>query len=229
MLNISQRISTIASLVPLGARVCDIGTDHAYLPIYLLESDIAKYVIATDINKKPLLNAKRNLEKLKLNNYELRLCDGAANIKKGEADTFVIAGMGGEVISGIIERSLSLFTNPEVTVILQPTTSPEHLRSFLLNNGFAIKKEVAINENKKLYSVMLVNFCGIKNEASNLFAFIGLLSPKGDAAKLYIEKQYNRCLKCAKALKGNNEKQKEYLFYKETCEQISDFLKNFKE
>ena len=104
MNNLSLRLSTIASLVPKGAFVCDVGTDHGFLPIFLMESGKARGVIATDINEKPLKKAKENLKKTGTEGITLRLCDGLSGIKKGDADTVIIAGMGGEVISGILER-----------------------------------------------------------------------------------------------------------------------------
>ena len=91
---LSKRLSVIASLVPSGARVCDIGTDHAYLGIELIKSGKAISVIACDINEKPLLKAKANIEKSGVNGIELRLQDGLAGIKPGDADCIVIAGIG---------------------------------------------------------------------------------------------------------------------------------------
>ena len=80
MNNLSLRLSTIASLVPKGAFVCDVGTDHGFLPIFLMESGIAKGVIATDINEKPLRKAEENLKKTGAEGITLRLCDGLSGV-----------------------------------------------------------------------------------------------------------------------------------------------------
>lgn len=214
MPNFSQRLSAIASLVPENAYVADIGTDHAYLPIELISSKKAKRVIATDIGEKPLENAKKNIEKMGISNIELRLCDGLSGIGENEADTIVIAGMGGEVISGILERSMSFCKNRELTFIFQPTTSPEALRHFLCLNGFLIEKEIPVFENDKLYSVMLVRFDGKKKNYNEAFYFIGLVPKDTEAGILYIKKQKMRCFKCFSAMENLPDKHNEYLRYK---------------
>ena len=129
----SKRLSVIASLVPVGARVCDVGTDHGYLSIELIKSGVAASVIATDINEKPLNRAKSNAEKSGFQ-IDLRLCDGLVGISPSEVDTVIIAGMGGEVISGIIERGEKVAKSVSL-LLLQPTTSPEALREFLFKKG----------------------------------------------------------------------------------------------
>lgn len=227
MLNLSKRLLTIASLVPSGARVCDIGADHGYLSIYLAKQSKCASVIATDVNEKPLSRAKENIEKENIKNIDLRLCDGLSGINTGEADTFIIAGMGGEVISGIIERGIEKLKQKDISLILQSTTSPELLRKFLYNNGFGIIKEIPVFENSKLYSVMLVNYVGIIKEYPEFFYYTGLLTPETQEGYLYIKKQYDRCFKCAQNLKSTN-KAEEYHYYNSVCNGIEDYLKEFK-
>ncbi len=221
---LSKRLSVIASLVPSGARVCDIGTDHAYLGIELIKSGKATSVIACDINEKPLLKAKSNIEKSGVTGIELRLRDGLSGLKPSETDCIVIAGIGGEVISGIFERTNIFSQEYSPAIILQPTTSPEILRKFLCENGFSIKKEIPILDNGKLYTAMLVFFTGQNKTYDEYYYYIGSLNPKDDTARLYIEKQYNRCFKCMTALK-NTENRDEYLYYKDICEKIENYLK----
>ena len=220
MQNLSLRLRTIASLVPHGARVCDIGTDHGYLSIYLRLSGIANSIIATDINKAPLESARKNIEKFGAENIELRLCNGLEGIEENEADTFIIAGMGGEVISGIIERGKKVINNNNLTLILQPTTSPEYLRRFLYSKGFEITDEIPLEENSKLYSVMRVRYIGESHDISEAFCFIGKIKPSCDAGKKYIAKQQRRCLKCAEQLQNVPYKQEEYLYYKTLTQDI---------
>ncbi len=226
MQNLSKRLSTIASLVPSGARVCDIGADHGYLSIYIAKNKNPKSIITTDINEKPLSHAKKNIEKENIKNIDLRLCDGLDGIKNGEADTFIIAGMGGEVISGILERGLKTVNNDGTILILQPTTSPEYLRKFLYDNGFEISKEIPVFENSKLYSVMQVKYIGIAEEHPEFFYYTGLLTPDSEDGYLYIKKQFDRCFKCAQNLEKTENKE-EYTYYKSVCDGIEKILKEF--
>ena len=225
---LSLRLKLIASLVPDGARVCDIGTDHAYLPIELIKSGKARCVIATDIREKPLENARKNTQRSGVSGIELRLCDGLAKVEKTETDTVIIAGMGGEVISGIISRAKWLKEKPSPTLILQPTTSPEELRRFLTANCFEITSDTAISENGKLYSVMTSVFMGSKTAVPEYFYYVGKVNPKTYDGFLYIQKQYRRVKSCADALYRIPEKKTEYLYFKELSDKI-EMLINYGE
>ena len=222
MPQLSKRLKLIASLVPNGARVCDIGTDHGYLSIELIKSGVAASVIATDINEKPLNRAKSNAEKSGFQ-IDLRLCDGLVGISPSEVDTVIIAGMGGEVISGIIERGEKVAKSVSL-LLLQPTTSPEALREFLFKNGYEILREEPLLENEKLYSVMVCRYSGIVADYKPYTCFIGMLSPEPQEGRLYIEKQYKRCLSCAKALKSIPQKQKEYNYYNSVAIELNEIL-----
>ena len=225
MPQLSKRLKLIASLVPNGARVCDIGTDHGYLAIELKKSGKAASVIAADINSAPLENAKKNIEKSGVSGIVLRLCDGLSGIAPEETDTVIIAGMGGEVIAGILERGSSVVNNCDKTVILQPTTSPEILRKFLYDNGLQIRKEIAVLENGKIYSVMLVKFTGNIQKCDEYFYYTGKVDKNTEFGRLYIEKQLNRCLKCARPLEFVPGKTQEYLYYKNIVSGIENHLK----
>jgi len=226
MPNLSLRLKTIASLVPDGARVCDIGTDHGYLAIELKSSGKASSVIAADINPLPLKNAFENIKKSGVRDIELRLCDGLTGIDKDEVDTIIIAGMGGEVIAGIIKNSIKT-AKSDKRIILQPTTSPEFLRRFLYSNGFEIKNETPVFENGKIYSVMLV-YKSLKNEEKpEYFYYIGKLLPSDDAGILYIKKQLERCRKCALSLKNVPSKQEDYIYYNNIANDIENYLNTY--
>lgn len=229
MTKISKRLSVIANYVKQDAAVCDIGTDHGYLAVHLIKSGIASKVIATDINEKPLRNAGNNIEKSGVSGIELRLCDGLSGINSGEADTCIIAGMGGEVISGILERGADFAQNENVTLILQPTTSPEFLRRFLYENRYEILEETAVFENNKIYSVMLVRFSGHSKKKSESFYYIGKVSLKDTDGKKYIEKQKYRCFQCMKSLRNVAGKRKEYYHYKKVLEEIENHINTLTE
>lgn len=220
---LSQRLETIATLVPSGARVCDIGCDHGYLAIYLRLKNIAKSVIAADLNELPLERAKANIKKLNADNIDLRLCDGLSGIDKSEVDTIIIAGMGGNVISGIIDRC-SFAKNNDLTFILQPTTSAEALREFLCKNGFNIISETVVYENDKLYSVMVVKFINETKDVENGFYYIGRVTPHTEYGVKYIKKQQKRLCAAAKALESIPEKHTEYLEFKSASDYITKIL-----
>lgn len=223
MLELSKRLSLIAQLVNEGSRVCDVGTDHGYLPAFLYLSGKCKSVMATDINQKPLESAKSNLEKLGVDGVRLVLCDGLAQVTRNDADCVIIAGMGGEVISGIIARADFLRDNI-VKLILQPTTAAKELRLFLAQNGFAVEQETAIGENGKIYSVMVVRFNGIEYAVDAVRSVIGILKPDCDDAIKYIQKQYRIAAKCANDLSHVLHKQDEYNYYFNLSEELKNIL-----
>ena len=223
-MTLTKRLSLIASLVPDNSNVCDVGTDHAYLPIMLMKSRKARRVIATDIRPLPLENARKNIALSGVGGIETRLCDGLSSVEKSEADTVVIAGIGGEVISGIITRTDWLKASPSPLLILQPTTSPEILRRCLYENGFEISDETAVEENGKVYSVIRSIYTGKTTCCPDWFYYIGktdVLSPDG---RLYAEKQYNRLFSCASALQNLPEKKAEYEYYADAAAQIGNLL-----
>lgn len=223
MYTISPRLKTIAGLVPKGDRVADIGTDHGYLPVFLVKNDIASRVIACDINEKPLLSARRNIEAAAVPRIELRLCDGLAGIHKDEIDTAIIAGMGGEVIAGILSRC-QWIKNSRYRLLLQPMTSAEELRKYLCREGFRINTETAVADAGKIYTVIDAYFDGEKRQYPDSYMFIGELTNTYDADIKYIKKQLKRIEKCRDDLKEVPAKQKEYLYYKQIADDIGAFL-----
>ena len=223
MFELSKRLSLIAQFVNEGSSVCDVGTDHGYLPAFLYMSGRCKTVCATDINEKPLMSAKSNLDRLGANDVRLILCDGLSGVTRADADVVIIAGMGGEVISGIIERA-SFLRDDTVRLILQPTTAAKELRLFLAQNGFAVEREQAIEENNKVYSIMVVRYAHKPYEISHLQSAIGVLKPDGDDAIKYITKQYRIAQKCATDLFSVAHKKKEYDYYSKLSEDLKNVL-----
>ena len=202
-MSLSKRLSLIGGMVEPGSRVCDVGTDHGYLPAFLYKSGRCASVCATDIREKPLLSARKNLAAAGADGVKLYLCDGLEKITRDMADTVIIAGMGGEVISGIIERA-SFLRDTGVTLILQPTTSADKLRVFLAENGFCVLCEKAVEENGILYSVMKCAFCGMSYRVDGARKYTGLIKPGYDEGRAYIEKQYAIIKKRVCELKKTN-------------------------
>ena len=140
-MELSKRLFAVASLVTPGNRIADIGTDHAYIPIYLMEKKRSISAIAMDVNKGPLERAEVHIEEAGLQDLiETRLSDGFEKLVPGEVDCAVIAGMGG----GLVIKILSAY--PEVTsrlkeCVLQPQSEIAKVRAFLLQQGFQFVEE----------------------------------------------------------------------------------------
>ncbi len=224
MTYLKGRLKAVFDLIKDGAFVVDIGTDHAHLPIALHLSKKAKRVIACDIKEKPLNNARKNLNKTGCTAVETRLCDGLSGINEGEADTIVIAGMGGEVISEIL-FNCSYIKSPNLSLILQPMTSSGFLRERLYNEGFCIEKEVAVKENGKVYSVISAKYCGKKKQISPKEYFVGKIEKNNEFSRDYFKKQLLIIEDCLQSFSKLN-KQDEYDFYKTAKQEILNLLED---
>jgi tRNA (adenine22-N1)-methyltransferase len=155
MLNIEKsltpRLKMIADLVPSCTTLCDIGTDHAYVAIYLAKKGRAKKIIAADIKKGPLNQAEKNIASFEIGHkIETRLSDGFSGIGQKEADCAIIAGMGGETIAEILENEKGC-----KYFVLQMQTAHKHLREYLITHGYIIKKESICREGNKMYAALL--------------------------------------------------------------------------
>ena len=173
MFKISKRLCTAASYVRDGAVVADVGTDHAYLPIYLaLENKITR-AIASDINEGPISKARENIHKYGLYGViETCVANGLDGIEKYEPTDIVICGMGGELIAQIIDRSLYI-KKQGIRLVLQPMTSIRELREYL-QNGFSTIAENIVKEDDKLYQIISVEYDGIVREYSNAELELGI-------------------------------------------------------
>lgn len=172
-IKLSPRLQAIADLVRQGTQLADVGTDHGYLPTYLLQTGKVTFAIASDIKSKPLERAKKTVEKsFLMEKIELRQSDGLANILGNEVDDIVVAGMGGELIVQILDACTWL-KDEKKHFLLQPMTYCEKLREFLCQNDFEIISDTVVRDNKKLYNVIETKFTGVKNEYSSIFKYIG--------------------------------------------------------
>lgn len=157
---LDSRLSAVADLVRSGTRFADVGTDHAYLPAFLLMDGKIEYAVCSDLRKGPLKNAEETVKKYGVaDKVDLRLSDGLDAYKQGEVNEIAIAGMGGLLISEFIERTEWLKTS-DIHLILQPMTHAEDLRKTLYKNGFYIDKEVAVKDSDKLYIIISAYFSG---------------------------------------------------------------------
>lgn len=148
---LKPRMQAIANLVPAGSILADIGTDHGLIPIYLVKNNICKFVIASDINIKPLNSCIKNIQTENLGDkITTRISDGLKEISPNECDVISIAGMGGNQIINILNVK---FDNH--ILILQPMTSPALVRKFLYENKFNIIKEDIVCDNDILYIIIM--------------------------------------------------------------------------
>lgn len=191
---LSKRLFTIAGLVDKNSKVADIGCDHGYLGIYLIQSGRAKSVIASDIKEGPLRTARDNIARCGCKGISLRLGNGLAPVGADEVDCVIIAGMGGEVISGIIDKTPWLRSD-KYTLILQPMTCSFQLRKYLAENGFSIVSETAVKE-KKVYTVIKAVYTGEKRVADNVFCAFGKLDRNDSVAAQLVEKVKRDAQKC---------------------------------
>ena len=153
-LPISKRLLCCASMVPPDARVADIGTDHGYLGIHLLQAGISPHVIACDLRKGPLENARRNARQFGAQDaMEFRLSDGLEKIAPEEIDCAVLAGMGGDLIVRILS-ACSWRAREGLTLVLQPQSAGNVLRRWLYSEGLELLREEPVQDGSFLYTVM---------------------------------------------------------------------------
>lgn len=201
LFKLDKRLMSCAEYVRKNSKVADIGTDHAYLPIYLIKTGKIQYAIASDIRKGPLLNAEKNLKKYHiLDKVDLRLSDGLEKIKGEEVDDIIVAGMGGEIIVDILSKA-DWIKDKNKRLILQPMSMEEKVRKFLHNEKFKIIKEkITVSENK-IYNIMCAEFFGKDYEITELYPFIGILGSNLNAeTEIYISKKINSLKNRSKGL-----------------------------
>ncbi|MBQ2793385.1 MAG: SAM-dependent methyltransferase [Clostridia bacterium] len=172
-IQIDPRLLSAASFVRAGAVFADIGTDHGYLPVFLLSEGRIKFAFLSDVNEGPLEKASENIRRAGLREKcELLLADGAASLAGRGVTDYAICGMGGELIADIIARAPHL-ADPCVRLILQPMSRQEHLRRALYRLGFFILGESYSVADGKRYVCMCVGFSGTPCEISDSLAYLG--------------------------------------------------------
>lgn len=180
MLKLSNRLQMVAGLVRPGQRIADIGTDHAYLPVYLLLNNLIPDAYACDLREGPLQNAKQTVERYGVaDKVELVLSDGLKALMPGLCHDFVIAGMGGNLIADILAASPWVLDAGN-HFVLQPQSHAEDLREYLVNSGFEIIKESVTAEGKHMYLAMEVIYTGVVKDVPVTYYYLGEL-PNSDS------------------------------------------------
>ncbi len=172
------RLLSVAGFVRQGAVFADVGTDHAHLPIFLLEHGRIKRAVCSDINKGPLALAMANVAEAGVTDkVDFVLTDGAYALAQYHATDYAICGMGGELIADIIDKAPHL-KNTDVRLLLQPMSKQAHLRTYLGENGFTVTDEIYSTDEGKHYVCLVCRYTGSVGKMSYIDAEIGLKTIK---------------------------------------------------
>jgi len=172
-INISPRLLTAADFVRQDAILADVGTDHAYLPLFLLKSGRIRRAVLSDVNRGPLDSARANAEAAGLSDrVELVLTDGAAALSGRGITDYAICGMGGELIADIIERAPEM-KSPLIRLILQPMTRRDKLSLYLAASGFEVLAEEYSRDGGKYYVTLYARYDGVRRDIDEFEAEFG--------------------------------------------------------
>lgn len=178
-----------------GEKVCDIGCDHAFVPIYLIQSNRSKKVIAMDVKKGPVDIARNHVNEYGLSGYiEVRQSDGFEALGDNEADCAVIAGMGGQLMVDILKRGIN-HTKAGIRLVLQPQSEIEKVRQYLGDIGYCIVREEMLVEEDKFYTIIRAERSeDMKGNMSSEGILYGdyLLQHKNQILKSFLELQYTK-------------------------------------
>jgi len=207
-MQLSKRLQAVADLVTPGSRVADVGCDHAYTSIYLVENKISPYVIAMDINQGPIDRAKENIKKYGYENkISTRKSDGLEKLNIGEVDTVLIAGMGGGLTVQILTQHRDRMAGIK-ELVLSPQSEIYLVRELMQDIGFFITNENMIKEEGKYYVMMKAQASTDVTDTrpyhllNKEHAYFGrlLLERKHPILKEFLEKELDRCSKILEAL-----------------------------
>ena len=203
--NLSKRMFAVADMVTKGNSVCDVGCDHGYVSIYLYLTGMAHFCIAADIRKGPLETAKANIAFYGADDgVKTRLGSGLSVIKPFEAETIIIAGMGGNTIISILKESIDTALSVK-EIILEPQSEIANLRKYLYFEGFVIEREDMVSEEGKYYPIIKAVHTGKKEILSDEELAFGpyLLKSKNAVLKEYLLKRKSWLLKMSAELCNN--------------------------
>lgn len=190
-MNLDGRLGLIADRIPKCSILTDVGTDHAYIPIYAIMASICERALATDNRPGPLMTAAKNIAKHGLESrIETRLGDGLKPICESECDVVVIAGMGGPLIRRILSVSYEKAKKCR-KLLLQPNNAAESLRKWLFENGFSITCEKLAEDRGKLYCLMEAEWTGLCEDKDDFDCYIGnkLLESDEPLLDAYLKKK----------------------------------------
>ena len=211
-MELTERLKAVAKMIPKCNTIADIGTDHAYIPIYAVENDISSYSIACDVNEGPLKIAEKNIKNHLLEDkIKTRLSNGLDKIDLDEADTIVIAGMGGQLISEIISNDIDKITD-KTTLVLQPMIAQSDLRRFLFKNEFSIIDERLAREDNKIYNI--IKALKKRQKFDDVDIFVGRNLLNDELFEIYAEKNIRIGKNIIQGLEKSAGKEKEINYEK---------------
>ncbi len=174
-IKLSKRLSAAAELCRRGSFICDVGTDHAYLPIYLAKNGMIRGGVVSDINRGPIERAEAHIKEWGMSEILTSVrCDGLFGIESYDPEDIFILGMGGELIARIINDA-PFVRDPKKRLILQPMTHPELLRKYLYGNGFDIIDERLVFEDR-IYQLLSVEYSGRCQPYNRLELMLGKIN-----------------------------------------------------
>lgn len=208
MIAIDKRLKTIAQFVTQGGFTVDVGTDHGYLPIYLVESGRSAKALATDVREMPLRSAKENIAGHLLGDkISTMLTDGLHDVDLQDVTDIVIAGMGGILISEILEARHPLTGK---NLVLQPMTQAGHLRQWLCQKGYDILEEAPAFAGDKAYCIINARYDGVVRPCDELFRLIGKIPQSADEnVERYLAHIEQKLLKKAAGLQKSGKEPQE--------------------
>lgn len=209
-MKLSRRLQAIADFVPQNTIVGDIGTDHGYIPVYLIEKGIAKKVIGTDLSPNSLEKINQFVKDRRLENHiDIRLGNGLEVLKPFEIDTLIIAGMGGLLIRDILDKDREK-RDSITNFILQPNIATKELRKYLYENNFEIVDEKLVKEDNKFYEIIYAKK-GKSHVKDNIYYEIGekLIVEDNPILKEFLEEKIKIINKILQELKDKKTERSE--------------------
>ena len=208
----NTRLQLIASLVPMGARFADVGSDHAYLPIYLMQTGRVSAALATDINEGPIRRAEMNIASASLaGKIKTRQCDGLDGVEDFSPDTVAIAGMGGELVAAILDKS-DYVRRARPLLILQPMTQAAFLRKYLAENGYEVQSEHLLPDEHRIYQIIVCRYAALAKRTLSPLSLLAGEKTGSDPAisqmRKKIKKQYTDII-AGKRLAGQDTSEEE--------------------
>ncbi len=203
-IQISRRLQSVAGFVKVGKTLADVGCDHGYIPIYLLQKKKIEKAIAMDINQGPLMRAQEHIREWGLENYiDTRLSDGVDALKPNEAESVVIAGMGGPLMEKILTEGDSVLRTVK-ELVLQPQSEIGYFRKFLGENGYCITHEEMILEDGKYYPIMRVIHGKMEDQTEAEYLYgKKLLQDRNPVLKEFLEREQEKAEELLEKLKNS--------------------------
>ena len=202
-LALQPRLHMLARLVPEGCRLTDVGTDHGYLPVALLQQGRISTAIASDIGAEPLEHARRTAVQYGVDDMDFRLCAGLSGVAPEETDVIVIAGMGGETIISILQDA-PWTADGQHRLLLQPMTKAAALRHWLADNGYTFTDEHLVEDKGRIYPILCMKG-GVFRPLTEAEALCGVLLADDSLYAAYLTEHITKLRRSAEGLRRSSD------------------------